>query len=100
MLVESAVKRHIILIPYVCYTPAWAASKPENYWRQPPKDPRLFGDFMERISARYRGRVRSWELWNEPNITPFWQGTVNQYAELVKAGAAGRWRSGPRGRHR
>jgi hypothetical protein len=88
-LVQTAMRNHITLIPYVCYTPEWAASNATNFWRQPPTDPALFGQFMRIIATRYRGKVLSWELWNEPDNPDFWLGTVTQYAQMVQAGAAG-----------
>lgn len=29
--------------------------------------------YVERIAERFKGRVRHWELWNEPNGSGFWQ---------------------------
>ena len=87
LLVAAAVKRHITLIPYVCYTPEWLAEKPENFWRQPPRDVTRFAAFVYAIAARYRGKVVSWELWNEPDNPEFWEGTPAQFAALVRAGA-------------
>lgn len=56
------------LIPYVCCTPQWAASDPgEDHWKSPPKDNANFARFMGEIARRYSGKVRSWELWNEPD---------------------------------
>lgn len=76
-------------IPYVCYTPRWAASRPddEDYWRSPPSDPQAFGRFMRVIAQRYRGRITSWELWNEPDNAEYWTGDVEAYAALLKAGS-------------
>lgn len=42
------------------------------------------------IAEHFRGRVRHWEIWNEPNIPQFWQGSqpnAAQYVELVKLAA-------------
>jgi hypothetical protein len=81
---------HITLIPYVCYTPRWAASDTgENFWRSPPREPRDFEDFMRVIATRYRGKIHSWELWNEPDNAAYWLGTTVQFAELVRAGSRG-----------
>lgn len=32
---------------------------------------------------RYQGRVRLWEVWNEPDLT-FWRGTTEQYIALAR----------------
>lgn len=86
-LVDESQKNHVELIPYVCYTPWWAASSRHNFWTQPPSDDKPFADFMRTIAARYKGRVHSWELWNEPDNSDFWAGTAEQFADMVKAGA-------------
>ena len=88
-LVATAVQNHVTLIPYVCYTPKWAASRKKHFWKQPPADPEQFSAFMRVIAARYRGRVHSWELWNEPDNSDFWLGDVAGYARLVRAGVQG-----------
>jgi hypothetical protein len=38
----------------------------------PPDDIGDYGDFVETVVKRYRGRVRYYQLWNEPNIYPEW----------------------------
>lgn len=79
----------IRLIPYVCYTPQWnSTGNAGNYWRQPPKDNARFAEFMKLIVTRYRGRNHSWEIWNEPDNPEYWEGSVAQYAELLKIGSS------------
>src|SRR5689334_8849262 len=87
MLVREAEKAHIQLIPYVAYTPEWAAAKSDEFWKHPPRDTRLFADFMYQAARRYRGRIRSWEIWNEPDLTEYWQGSVELFAQLVREAA-------------
>jgi polysaccharide biosynthesis protein PslG len=87
----------IQLIPYVCYTPEWAASKPGvDFWRSPPKDPSTFAEFMYQIASRYKGRVKTWELWNEPDNQDYWTGTVEQFGDLIRAGSAAIRRADPK----
>jgi hypothetical protein len=79
----------ITLIPYVAYTPDWSSSgEGREHWKAPPQDPGEFGEIMGLLAARYRSQIRSWELWNEPDNRDYWTGTVEQYAELVRAGAS------------
>jgi hypothetical protein len=86
--VRSAAEQGITLIPYVCYTPRWAARDPgENFWRSPPRDPEDFGRFMGALVRRYGAQIRSWELWNEPDNPAYWLGTASQFAEMVRAGS-------------
>ena len=50
-------------------TPDWGSREPRRcregcIWKP---DSRLFGKFVEAVARRYRGRVRYWSIWNEPN---------------------------------
>jgi hypothetical protein len=94
--VRLAEAHHVRLIPYVAYTPAWSVQgQPRDAWRQPPTDPGQFEQVMERLARRYRGRIRSWELWNEPDNADYWRGTAAAYAGLLVRGAAGVRRGDP-----
>jgi hypothetical protein len=78
----------IRLIPYVCYTPRWAASDDgEDFWRSPPRDPEDFARFMTALVNRYKHAIHSWELWNEPDNRAYWLGTREQFASLVRSGS-------------
>lgn len=87
--VELAVGRHgLTLIPYVAYTPEWNSdAPPDERWKSPPREPAEFGELMALLAARYRGRIHSWELWNEPDNRDYWLGTAGDYAELARAGS-------------
>jgi polysaccharide biosynthesis protein PslG len=79
----------IVLIPYIAYTPRWNSDGgPDDYWKAPPRDLNEFAEIVTLLATRYRGRIRSWELWNEPDNRDYWLGSATQYAELVRAGAA------------
>ncbi len=47
---------------------------PDNYW----------GQFVYQTVLHFKGQVDVWEVWNEPDLTLFWQGTPEQYAQLLK----------------
>ncbi len=81
----------LTLIPYVCYTPQWNAQEKArpDFWRCPPEDYEQFAVFMRELSSRYRGRIHSWELWNEPDNRDFWTGSMKELARLIEAGARG-----------
>lgn len=80
---------HVRLIPYICYTPRWASSSEgEDFWRQPPKDNASFSNFVKQLVGRYKNRIHSWEIWNEPDNPSYWGGTVDQFADLLAAGAS------------
>jgi hypothetical protein len=94
-LLDEAERFNIQLIPYVAYTPEWAARSRVEYWKQPPRSPELFANFMAKIVAHYRGRIKSWELWNEPDLREYWQGTPQEFAELIRRGAVAVRRADP-----
>lgn len=78
----------IRLIPYICYTPRWAStSDADDFWQHPPRDVEDFARFIRVIVNRYKDRIHSWELWNEPDNPAYWAGSVEQFAKLLSAGA-------------
>lgn len=86
-LVHLAEQYHVGLIPYVAYSPRWAVRDERDFWKQPPLDPNVYGEFMYRIAARYRGRIAAWEIWNEPDNRDYWTGTTEQFAALTRIAA-------------
>jgi hypothetical protein len=53
--------------------PAWTRALTDTIGtRAPPDDLADWGDYVHAVVARYRGRVRYYQLWNEPNIYPEW----------------------------
>ena len=88
---------HIAPLFTVYGSPAWASgvSTDSNDWElEVPQDPaaferwiRAYSDFMREAVRRYRGRVRYWEIGNEPNERFFWRPApdVKQYARWFSA---------------
>lgn len=58
-------------------------------WTQPYTQQGIedFCEYARRTVIRYHERIHHWQIWNEPNIKGFWDGTPEQYAELLKAAA-------------
>jgi hypothetical protein len=94
-LVEAAERNGIELIPYVAYTPEWAASVKEDFWAQPPSDPQLLADFMYEAALRYRERIHAWEIWNEPDNREYWRGSPQEFVRLVELAAVSIRRADP-----
>jgi uncharacterized protein (TIGR03437 family) len=71
-------------------TPAWASSDPSvvNYVGAgapaPPVDIQDWRDYIRAVAERYKGRLRYYEIWNEPNDTLYFTGTVEQLAALTR----------------
>lgn len=75
-LVDSA-ERHGISL-YVIFSHYWPMrTKP---YTQEAYD--AWVETLRRCVERYRGRVKGWEIWNEPNID-FWTGPKEDYVKLV-----------------
>ena len=86
-LAAEARERGIEIFASLVYSPDWATGGPALIGV--PDDPAEWADFCERAARRYRGTIRHWGLWNEPNLPHFWDGTRQQYIDLIlKPGAA------------
>lgn len=53
--------------------PAWA-SPVDLALNAPPEKLRDYRDYVQRVAGRYRGRVRAYIIWNEPNLAIEWGG--------------------------
>ncbi len=89
--VKMAVEDYgITLIPYICYMPKWNSKGTADtlyFWNYPPVEAEQFGEFMQAIVSRYKKWIKTWELWNEPDIWIYWQGTPVEFADMIKIGA-------------
>ncbi len=50
----------------------------------PAKDQTDWNRFLRELFRRYKGKIKYYELWNEPNSWPHFAGTAEQYVELLK----------------
>ncbi len=71
--------------------PAWAAPgcfNAEKKQMGPAKNMQDWLDFLTAFATRYKGRIRAYEIWNEPNLAREWCGrppNPAEYAALLKA---------------
>lgn len=71
-------------------SPVWASSRPleaSAYGRGGAAEPRSLSDwenYVRTVATRYHGRVRYYEIWNEPNLTQFFSGSVKTMLELAR----------------
>lgn len=84
---------HLEAQPIYCYTVPWAVAKDWKPFRssQPPKkrwnarpDYKYWTDFIRTFAARYKGRFRFVEVWNEPDHVGFANFSPSEYVELMK----------------
>ena len=68
--------------------PKWA--HPNNLWpHTPPEKLDDYGDFVYKVVSRYKGKVKYYQLWNEPNLAIEWgskQVSAKEYVQLLKIG--------------
>lgn len=61
----------------------------------PPKDINQYAAFVEALVGRYRGQGIAWQIENEPNGPAFWDGTREEYIEVLEAGYRAAHRADP-----
>jgi hypothetical protein len=84
-----------VMLP-LCSPPQWASARPneQSPWGHAAPggaaEPTLIEDwrnYVRTVATRYKGRIRQYEFWNEPNARgsrPFFTGTVNKAVELTR----------------
>jgi hypothetical protein len=98
--VLSAARRGISVLPVVVRTPKWAARNGKLVG-SPPRYPEAYGRFLTALIGRYGPQgtlwsghpdvapvpIRSWQVWNEPDIFKYWADTsfAPGYVALLRA---------------
>ena len=86
-IVGLAEKHQLELIVRLSSPPDWSrAAGNEQGAFAPPDNFDDFADFAEAVAGRYEGRVRYYQVWNEPNIYPEWGEypvSPEQYTDLL-----------------
>ena len=71
-------------------SPAWASSDPSqvNYYGAgapaPPQNIQDWNDYVQTVAERYKGKIRYFEIWNEPNDASYYSGSVSELALLTQ----------------
>ena len=73
-------------------TPQWAAQNPgagDPRWgagsASPPTIIGYWNDYVRAVAGRYGGRIAGYELWNEANLTTFWQGSASELFAMAQS---------------
>ena len=73
-------------------TPQWAAQNPgagDPRWgagsASPPANINYWNTYVREVANRYGGRIAGYELWNEANLTTFWQGSASDLFEMAQS---------------
>lgn len=98
-LVGAAAQRGLTLLPTILYSPAWDA-KTNRHGLATPRSPAPYANFLTALVRRYGPRgsywsshpgiprlaVRTWQIWNEPNLAFYWpQPFAPSYVTLLRA---------------
>ncbi len=89
-IVDLAERYSLEIIARLSNPPAWSrAQGDEGGSFAPPDDLADYGDYVETVVRRYKGRIHNYQIWNEPNIYPEWGErpvSPEEYTELLKVG--------------
>jgi len=84
-IVSECNKLGLDLLVRIDHQPKWVGGNyPAN---GPPDNYADLGDFLYEMASRYKGRIRAYEVWNEPNLAREWGGrppNAGQYVALLR----------------
>jgi len=83
-LVEVLTKNNIAILGLLNYGTPWATES--GQWNSPPKQDQWFVTYAVKVIERYKGSVKYWEVWNEPDSSIYWapQDGLQRYCALLK----------------
>ena len=82
-IVELAHVLGLNVIARIDRAPSWARPQ-HSTATEPPTNLDDYGDFISTIVRRYRGRVRHFQIWNEPNLAFEWGGKSPDAVRYVR----------------
>ncbi|MBW4443059.1 MAG: endo-1,4-beta-xylanase [Plectolyngbya sp. WJT66-NPBG17] len=81
-------KAEVVLV--LGLTPNWASTRPDEisaYEKGNAAEPKHLEDwrnYVRQVATRYKGLVRHYEIWNEPNSNRFYSGSIQQLVALSR----------------
>ncbi|MHB8897968.1 MAG: carbohydrate binding domain-containing protein [Thermoguttaceae bacterium] len=88
--IDDLRNRGFTILANLGHPPLWAGrphpqDQDHGSWTSaPPRDVKEWENYVFRTVEHFRGRIRHWEIWNEPCWQGFFSGTPEEYAELLK----------------
>jgi hypothetical protein len=80
-----------LLLNLGLYMPRWASSRPDVFCPDgnfgtcyPPRDMADWEAWVSAVVRQAAGRVKYWEIWNEPNDNGFWRGDMATMVDLAR----------------
>ena len=89
--VELATRHNVEILLTLGLTPGWASARPSESSAYEPgnaAEPRNTGDwelYVRTVSTRYKGKIHSYEIWNEPNMKGTFSGSPQTMAKLARS---------------
>lgn len=80
-IVAAAQARGLRVLAIIAYTPDWATDGPPI--SGVPSNVAEWEEFCFLAADRYAETIDAWEVWNEPNLDGFWDGTRSEYIDLI-----------------
>lgn len=91
VIVGELERRNLAIVARLDNTPGWALpddlSDREGMIDSPPADLDLWRSYCRTFAARYSGRIKAYQIWNEPNLAREWgnrQPDAGEYIELLR----------------
>jgi hypothetical protein len=87
--VAQAQSHHVQLDYVFVNTPVWASTRPSEpcigrkVGCAAPPNLDDWSAFVTALVTRYKGKISSYELWNEPNASGFWTGSPKNMVDLA-----------------
>ena len=70
-----------IFFATLAYAPPWACASGSGQTCVPRED--AWVRFVSAFARNYRGKIQYLGMWNEPNLSGFWGGSLDQYRDLI-----------------
>ena len=88
--VEMAREHRVEILLPLGMSPSWASARPTEVSSYSPgataepADLQRWRDYVRTVAQRYKGRVRHYEIWNEPNLKQFYTGSTAAMVDLAR----------------
>jgi Glycosyl hydrolase catalytic core len=88
--VGLAEQHHVEALLTLGITPQWSSSRPDeksDFGAGGSATPNTMADWQEYVrlvGTRYKGRVHEYEIWNEPNLTNTYTGSIQGMVDLAR----------------
>lgn len=89
--IDAATQHGVDVIIGLGFPPPWASSTPDKACGvgigecAEPRDMQDWRDYVSMLGNRYKGRVKYYEMWNEPNDPKFYTGTILGLVKVTNA---------------